>query len=268
MSLAPPSTVETFTDLDLLLQYINGKAITQGYAIITRHSKSKASCKYKVYFECDRGGTYMSRNPNPHKKPRLTGTRLTECPFSLVADFKENVWRLRLRNGSHNHEPSWTPIAHPTHRKLTVESLTIVQQMTDSGGVPRLITGALRENGLQVKSKDIYNVRSKIQSTNLGSSTPIEAMFQHMANASYMYFYKQDSLGHITHIFFAHRQSLTLLREYPHLLLMDCMYKTNRFKLPLLNIVRVTSINTTFYVVFCFIKNKTEEDYIWTLTQL
>ena len=34
---------------------------------------------------------------------------------------------------------------------------------------------------------------------------------------------------------------------------MDCTYKTNRYKMPLLDIVGVTALNTSFHVGFCFV---------------
>ena len=49
---------------------------------------------------------------------------------------------------------------------------------------------------------------------------------------------------------------------------MDCTYKTNRFKLPLLNIVGTTCLNTTFYIEFCFLASEVQESYIWALKQL
>ena len=39
----------------------------------------------------------------------------------------------------------------------------------------------------------------------------------------------------------------------PYVLIMDCTYKTNRYKMPLLDIVGVTALNTSFYVGFCFV---------------
>lgn len=49
---------------------------------------------------------------------------------------------------------------------------------------------------------------------------------------------------------------------------MDCTYKTNSYKLPLLIINGVTGLNTTFYIAFAFIIKETMKDYIWVLEQL
>lgn len=49
---------------------------------------------------------------------------------------------------------------------------------------------------------------------------------------------------------------------------MDCTYKTNKFKMPLCIITGITSLNTTFYVGFCFMFQEFADDYLWLLQQL
>jgi hypothetical protein len=120
----------------------------------------------------------------------------------------------------------------------------------------------------EVKTKDVNNIRMRIRSENLGARSPIEAMVEQLRESRYTFSYKQNSEAEITHVFFAHFKSLTLLQEYPHILLLDCTYKVNRFKLPLLNIIGSTNINTTFFVAFCFMLQEKEEDYMWAMTQL
>ncbi len=49
---------------------------------------------------------------------------------------------------------------------------------------------------------------------------------------------------------------------------MDCTYKTNVYKMPLYIITGVTSLNTTYYVVFSFLSAETVDDYRWVLGAL
>ncbi|GKA29260.1 PKS-NRPS hybrid synthetase [Tanacetum coccineum] len=46
---------------------------------------------------------------------------------------------------------------------------------------------------------------------------------------------------------------------------MDCTYKTNRFNMPLLDIIGVSCFNTSFYSGFAFLKTETVESYDWAL---
>ncbi|KAI8543066.1 hypothetical protein RHMOL_Rhmol08G0189400 [Rhododendron molle] len=59
-----------------------------------------------------------------------------------------------------------------------------------------------------------------------------------------------------------------MLRAFPRVLMMDCMYKTNRYKFPLLQIVGVTCTELTFNVAFAFIECEKEENYTWVLEKL
>jgi hypothetical protein len=47
--------------------------------------------------------------------------------------------------------------------------------------------------------------------------------------------------------------------------MMDATYKTNRFKMPLLHFVGVTSMDTNFSAAFCFLPGETAEDYLWAI---
>ena len=46
---------------------------------------------------------------------------------------------------------------------------------------------------------------------------------------------------------------------------MDCTYKSNKYRLPLLNVVGTTCLNTTFYVAFGFLLQERIEDFTWFL---
>jgi MULE transposase domain len=49
---------------------------------------------------------------------------------------------------------------------------------------------------------------------------------------------------------------------------MDYIYKTNHFCMLLLDIIRSTSLNHTFFVAFVFLSGETEEDYFYALKML
>ena len=46
---------------------------------------------------------------------------------------------------------------------------------------------------------------------------------------------------------------------------MDCTYKTNRYRMPLLEIVGITSTDMTFSVCFAYLQAEREENYAWAL---
>ena len=96
----------------------------------------------------------------------------------------------------------------------------------------------------------------------------MEAMLHELNMHQFELKYFLDDLGHITTLFFVHPDSISLLKQYPDLLLMDCTYKTNRFHMPLLNIIGCTSLNRTFFTTFIFMSGETEKDYTSALKML
>jgi hypothetical protein len=46
---------------------------------------------------------------------------------------------------------------------------------------------------------------------------------------------------------------------------MDCTYKTNKYKMPLLDIAGVMSTGNSFYVGFAFMHNKKQPSYDFAL---
>jgi hypothetical protein len=86
----------------------------------------------------------------------------------------------------------------------------------------------------------------------------MEVMLHELSPCQFESKYFLDNSGHITLLFFAHPNSLSLLKQYPDILLMDCTYKTNRFHMPLLNIIGCTNLNRTFFIAFIFMSGETE----------
>jgi len=62
--------------------------------------------------------------------------------------------------------------------------------------------------------------------------------------------------------------SINLLHTFPRVLIIDCTYKTNRYRLPLMKIVGVTSTEMTFSIVFAYLKDEREDNFSWCLDRL
>ena len=70
-----------------------------------------------------------------------------------------------------------------------------------------------------------------------------------------------EQINCLTHLFFAHSKFIEILKKNHNVMLLDCMYKTNKFKLSMLNIVFVTSCHTMINLGFCFLNSEKEGDY-------
>ena len=69
-------------------------------------------------------------------------------------------------------------------------------------------------------------------------------------------------------IFWAHPESIKLLNLFPIVLVMDCTYKTNKYRQPLFQIIGITSTDLTFAVGFSYMESEKTDNYRWTLEKL
>ena len=73
----------------------------------------------------------------------------------------------------------------------------------------------------------------------------------------------EDDEDCIEQLFFAKVSSQKILKYNHEVLLIDAIYKTNKYKMPLIIISGVTSLNTSYYVVFAFVSKETFKIYKW-----
>ncbi|GAU27955.1 hypothetical protein TSUD_146730 [Trifolium subterraneum] len=66
-------------------------------------------------------------------------------------------------------------------------------------------------------------------------------------------------------LFWAHPESIKLFNTFPTVLMMDSTYKTNKYKMPLFEIVGVTSTEESYNVGFAYIANEKEDNFVWAL---
>ncbi|KAI5667019.1 hypothetical protein M9H77_16872 [Catharanthus roseus] len=93
----------------------------------------------------------------------------------------------------------------------------------------------------------------------------IQILFEELGKYGFLFDLKRGSEGYLTHLFFAHYDFVTLSKSYSTVFVMDSTYKTNCFKMPLLEIIGITSFNTSFYSCFAFFRKEGHEDYLWAL---
>lgn len=56
-----------------------------------------------------------------------------------------------------------------------------------------------------------------------------------------------------------------LFNTFPTLLIIDSTYKTNKYRLPLLEMVGLTSTEKTYSIIFSFLESEKDENVTWAL---
>ena len=218
-----------------------------------------------------RGGNAAQnrRKGDTRKLPNVT--RLINCPFAASAYFqkKANHWNFTVSNPNHNHHHSLDPTAHTENRKLTHDLYEEMKKLGDAGLKPSSILEALKkthpDKTILATISTIYAARKKAQNQMLQGISPIVHLNQTLENSDFTTVTKVNEDGEIKGLFFCHALSINLLKTYHYILLLDCTYKTNKYKMPLLHIAGITGANKTFSLAFCFIAQETKPFYNWAL---
>ena len=277
MDLAPPPDGITDSSEDGLVKQVQDWASQHGYAVVIARSKKneRLGTKRKIWLRCDRGGKVVGTCG----QKRIHGTsRLNDCPFSATAartvtSKDMGDWVLEVVDKEHNHRPA-PPIAHPSLRSLamTSEVQDRIIAETKSRAKPSEMLDRLRdgqdEEAPLFTAMDVKNAKYNIRRKKLGFLSPIQALVQALEAGDWWMRLLKDGNEHITHLFFSRPSAQLFLKQFWNVIVMDCTYKTNRYKMPLLVITGVTNLNTTFYVAFCFLRAEDSDDYCWALEQL
>ncbi|MBW0584249.1 hypothetical protein O181_123964 [Austropuccinia psidii MF-1] len=205
----------------------------------------------QIEIGCDRSGT-----PKPKKRTSKTVTsRKLDFPFRLYSKkfSKKTTWTLKVKNPQHSHDATENIMAHPALRKFNEKETSQIAQISESLLLPRQIQAQLcnqRESDRPVILQDIYNQLNKINKDKLQGRRPIVSLIETLKEENFVWASERDSEGHITSLFFTHPLSIKLLHGFPHVILMNCTCKINKYKIPLFHIVGFSSTNKTFSGAF------------------
>jgi hypothetical protein len=269
----PPEAL--YSSRDEVYASINRWAASRGYAfVIGRSSKSKSGRK-SVTFNCDRGAGRMVL-PSQDRR-RATSSRRVGCNFSILAteSLCKTIWSLKHRVGdqynTHNHEPSISKLVHPAHRQISAADRAVIHGMANAGIAPKLIRSFLRQNTqseMLATPSDIDNCISQGRRDLAEGQSSIHALANALDKQGFWNRMQMNEDNRVTAIFFAHPRSMGYLKSYPDLLIIDCTYKTNKYKMPLLDIIGVDALQRSFCVAFAFLSGEEETDYDWALSRL
>lgn len=279
MTLAPPPE-HVYPTLKILVNAVNRHAMPEGYAVVQKRSKRAQKGQrivMKATILCDCHGQVKFKG----KGRRQTSSRKQACPFRAVAkldgnyedpDTGEGRWLLTVANPQHNHQPTG-PGAHPVHLEAAMTEEVrqeIEKEYRKGNNASSILTGLrldLDPEGAVFKRQDIWNQHAKIKASQLQALTPTQALIKALDGDEnwYMDHQKRAISKEVEFLFFTTKNALKTFRENAELLIMDCTYKTNRYNMPLLVITGVTSVNSTFYIGFCFKKGESFSDYVWVM---
>jgi hypothetical protein len=234
----PPLAI--YPTREALFEAIQSWSKLRGYAFtITRSLKKKQ--RQKVYYTCDR----CPPIPLYRERIRDTQTRGTGCLFSVIAlENSPREWELKYRPEAqyniHNHLPSLSPSSHPSHRQLSTIARNTVKSFFLAGIQPRQTLTFLHQADPTTLAlpQDIYNQNAAFRREIQQGKSTTEALIQHLQESGIKHAILKDPVTRcLKGLFFAYPESIEYLQSHHDVLLIDNTYKTNRFELPLMDII-------------------------------
>ncbi|EED11778.1 conserved hypothetical protein [Talaromyces stipitatus ATCC 10500] len=261
----------TFETQDAAMKFLNSFTKTYGYTLVTKRFKTpkEGGPIYRVYLQCSRGGVYRERT-NKKTRVRETSTQCIGCPFRLILRHNKHAdcWCLDLTDPRHNHHSATgSTLASLRHEEIESKETQIKSYLDSKMSTNQILSTLYKENPESIiKPRDIYNKKRKLRDDFLDSKTPVQALISVIPdNGDWIINYGTSDTNTLLAIFYIHKTSLEMLRQNSNILFMDYTYKTNQYKMPLLDIVSCTACNKMFYAGFGFMLDEKEESYKFIL---
>ncbi|KAH1228086.1 PKS-NRPS hybrid synthetase [Glycine max] len=233
------NTSQVFVTRDDVLHWTRSVAYEIGFVTVMRGRTSF------VLIGCERSGQYKYMKKDLVR--RDTSSRKCGCPFKHHGKpvVGGQGWMGKLMCGSHNHKMTKSLIRHSYVGRLTKNENIIIADMTKSMMKPRNIFLTLKKHNVNSYTtiKQIYNVRSAYRYSIRGNNIEMQQLIKLL---------EQDQLKDedvVRDIFWCHPDAVKLCNVYS-------TYKTNKYRLPLLDFVGVTPTGMTFSAGFAYLEGK------------
>ncbi|GFZ21804.1 hypothetical protein Acr_29g0009660 [Actinidia rufa] len=227
-----------------MLNWVRSVGRQNGMVVVIKRSANLKGGKLpKCILGCERGGKYEPPRHHSEGQPlqRNTRTKKCDCPFELrgLAIPPDGVmWGLLVKCGFHNHETAKYLDGHEyPSRPKPVEKQFVVEMAGSTK--PREILNVLKErdsaNTTGIQS--IYNTIAKQKVVQRGGLNPTQHVLDQLISKRYLHaFMTNPATNEITDIVWVHPKSLDLFINFPTVLIIDAMYKTNEYRIPLLEL--------------------------------
>ncbi|KAL5158540.1 Protein FAR1-RELATED SEQUENCE 5 [Glycine soja] len=253
------NTSQVFAIREDVLQWARTVAQENGFVAVIMRSDTYTGSRGRTLFvliECERSGKYKCRKKEFVR--RDTGTRKCGCPFKIHGKLvhEGEGWTMKLICGIHNHELAKTLVGHPYARRLTYDEKNIIADMMKSNVKPRNIMLTLKEHNANscTTIKQIYNAISAYHSSIRGDDTQMQHLMRLLERDQYIHWHRLKDQDVVRDLFWCHPDAVKLCNACHLVFLIDITYKTNRYRLPLLDFVGVTPTGMTFSAGFAYLE--------------
>ena len=225
---------------------------------------------HKIQFQCTKGNSFKKT-----AQKCLTGSYIMECPFKLTLTYTIIKQQVEVQKPNYNYKAFIYAIALLYYCQLTKEIKKTVANILASSITPSKILTNLLKKDIIISLKNIYNKQQVNKKQLLNGLSSIQVLLKALCkyrgnNLKFKYYfaYKEDNCDYIKYLFFAYLESFKYFQKNPNILLLNCTYKTNKFKMPFLYIVGITNIGYNFKLTYYLLLGKIENNYNFIIRQI
>jgi hypothetical protein len=272
MNLLPPEDGTRFDDAETAKAALRDHATSQGYEVITLRSLNYVD-GVPMRHDLVCGCSNTSKRASTSKGLRRASSKKTGCPFRLKLLYRKAVgaWVVDVVCGTHNHQPRdlcGLPDARLYYRHQHLEQIDELRrnpQMTARG-----IKDALkrRDPDCPLTYKDVKNIIQSMRREALGDHSATQAILKGLDEAKVLHTKVLGDDNSLKSLFCMVDSRLENWQHFPHVMMMDVTYSTNRFNWKLLEINGITHFRTVFPVAFALSPNEDEAFFRWVLQTL
>ncbi|XP_074310066.1 protein FAR1-RELATED SEQUENCE 5-like [Silene latifolia] len=225
------------------------------------------------YFVCQIGGRGPVNKDADSLMRGKTVTAWCKCKFSMkVVEIQENKWKLVMRSGFHNHALTLYCDGDRYFAKFDEEELAYIDAQVRAHVRPAIISAGLHQRNPEKSRpnrRQIYNRSQKVRVEERDGRNPAQQMLALAVQHKYVHYWVTDQeTDELTHVFMAHPEAVKMFRSYYYVVLIDSTYKTNLYRLPLVEMVGVTPVGKSFVIAYALVTHESEDRYRWVLQKL
>ncbi|XP_057452685.1 uncharacterized protein LOC130744527 [Lotus japonicus] len=173
--------------------------------------------------------------------------------------------------GDHNHAPAETLVGHAYAGRLTSQEKDMVGKMVynkvKSGNMLLALKDVNPQNLTTIRQ--VYNEWMTHIRAKRGQLSEMQHLMRLLEEDKYTHWSRtEEGSTVIRSLLWAHPVSIQLFNQFPTVVLLDSTYKTNKYRIPLLEMVGMTSVGFTYTIAFGYMCNEREPKVTWALQKL
>ncbi|KAL5165828.1 hypothetical protein HKD37_18G050895 [Glycine soja] len=239
-------TSQVFATCDGVLHWAHSVAYDISFVAVIMRSDTDTKIRGRTSFVligCERSGKYRARKKDLLRAKPVVGGE---------------GWMGKLICGIHNHAFAKSLVGHPYVGRLTKDEKIIIGDMTKSMVKPRNISSNIEEHNANSYTtiQQVYNPRYAYCSSIRGNDIEMQKLMNLLEQDQYSHWHRLKDEDVVCDIFWSYPDTIKLSNACNLVFLVDITYKTNMYRLLLLDIIGVTSIGMTFSATFGYLEGE------------